>query len=134
MRKIVQDLAQYKEHIKELEECAVPTTPPEVRAQREKDVKTYVENIMQSIHRMTELLEKSAQLWTHLLEDGSLQELQGKEDKFHAAMVDVRVVGHGDRCNKSVHRTDRIGGGRNLKTSSHYAGGRSHDREEQPGS
>jgi hypothetical protein len=39
---------------------------------------------------MTELLEKSAQLWTQLLEDGSLQELQGKEDKLHAAMEDVK--------------------------------------------
>ena len=35
---------------------------------------------------MTELLEKSAQLWTQLLEDGSLQELQGQEDKLHATI------------------------------------------------
>jgi chromosome segregation ATPase len=28
MRKIAQDLAQYKEHIKELEKRAIPTTPP----------------------------------------------------------------------------------------------------------
>jgi hypothetical protein len=33
MRKIVQALEQYKDQIKELEECAVPTTPPEVRVQ-----------------------------------------------------------------------------------------------------
>jgi uncharacterized protein (UPF0371 family) len=80
MRKIVQTLQQYKEQIKELEERAVPMTPPEVRAQREQDVTTSAENIMQNIHRMTELLEKSAQLWTQILEDGSLQELQGKEE------------------------------------------------------
>jgi predicted nucleic acid-binding Zn-ribbon protein len=35
IRKITQDMEQYKEQIKELEEHAVPTTPPEVRAQRE---------------------------------------------------------------------------------------------------
>jgi flagellar biosynthesis chaperone FliJ len=33
MKKIAQDLEQYKSQIKELEEHAVPTTPPEVRAQ-----------------------------------------------------------------------------------------------------
>jgi hypothetical protein len=36
MRKIAQALEQYKDQIKELEEHTVPTTPPEVRATREK--------------------------------------------------------------------------------------------------
>jgi hypothetical protein len=31
---------------------------------------------------VAKLLEKSGQIWTQLLEDGILQELQGKEDKF----------------------------------------------------
>jgi hypothetical protein len=39
---------------------------------------------------VAKLLEKSGQLWTQLLEDGSLQELQGKEDKLHATMADVK--------------------------------------------
>jgi hypothetical protein len=39
---------------------------------------------------VTELLEKSAQLWTQLLENGSLQELQGDKDKFHTIMVEVK--------------------------------------------
>jgi hypothetical protein len=39
---------------------------------------------------MTELLEKSGQLWTQLLEDGSLQDLQGREDKVHAVMEDLK--------------------------------------------
>jgi hypothetical protein len=58
--------------------------------QREKDATTTAENIVQNIHRVEELLEKSGQLWTQLLEDGSLQELQGKEDKLHATMADVK--------------------------------------------
>jgi hypothetical protein len=45
---------------------------------------------MHNIHRMTEMWEKSAQLWTHLLEDGTLQELQGKEDKLHVVMAYVK--------------------------------------------
>jgi hypothetical protein len=60
MRKIVQTLQHYKEQIKEMEEHAVPTTPPEVRAQREKDVTSSTRKITQNIHRMIELLEKSA--------------------------------------------------------------------------
>jgi hypothetical protein len=47
-------------------------------------------SIAQTIHRMTELLEKSGQLWTQLLEDGSLQDLQGREDKVHAVMEDLK--------------------------------------------
>jgi len=34
MRNIAQNLQQYKDQIKELEECAIPTTPPYIRAQR----------------------------------------------------------------------------------------------------
>jgi hypothetical protein len=48
-----------------------------------------IENIVENIHRATKLLEKSDQLWTQRLEDGSLQELEGKEDKLHAEMADV---------------------------------------------
>jgi hypothetical protein len=90
MQKIAQTMQHYKDQIKELEERAVPTTPPEIRVQREQDVIASAENIVQNIHRLTKLLEKSAQLWTQLLEDGSLQEMQGKEEKLHAAMEDVK--------------------------------------------
>jgi hypothetical protein len=57
-------LEQYKDQIKELEERGIPTTPPEVRVQREKDAIESAENIAEMIHKMTELLEKSGQLWT----------------------------------------------------------------------
>jgi hypothetical protein len=49
-----------------------------------------MEGIIQSIQIVTTLLEKRAQLWTHLLEDGGLQELQEKEAKIHATMVEVK--------------------------------------------
>jgi hypothetical protein len=39
---------------------------------------------------MKELWEKSAQLWTRRLEDESLQEMQGKEEKLHVAMEYVK--------------------------------------------
>jgi len=68
----VQNLQQYKEKIKELEEHEVPTTPLVVRVQREKDRTTTAKKIVQNIHRVEELLEKRGHLWTQLLEDGSL--------------------------------------------------------------
>jgi hypothetical protein len=42
-------LEQYKREIKELEECAVPTTPPKVRVQQEIDTATSAKNIVQAI-------------------------------------------------------------------------------------
>jgi hypothetical protein len=57
---------------------------------REKYVTVAAKNITHNIQRVVEPLEKSDQLWTQLLEDGSLQELQGKEDKLHEAMADVK--------------------------------------------
>jgi len=45
IRKITQTMEKYKEHIKELEEHAIPTTPPELRAQREKYATTSTNNI-----------------------------------------------------------------------------------------
>jgi hypothetical protein len=65
---------QYKDQIKEMEEHAVPTTPPEVRAQREKDTIESTKSIAHVIYRMIELLEKSGELWTQLLEYGILQD------------------------------------------------------------
>jgi hypothetical protein len=35
---------------------------------------------------MVELLEKSGQLWMYLLEYGSLQDLEEREEKVHAVM------------------------------------------------
>jgi hypothetical protein len=83
-------MQHYKDHIKELEEHIVPTNPPEIIPEREQDVISSAESIALNIHRLTQLLEKSAQLWTQLLEHGSLQELQGKEDKLHTSMEDIK--------------------------------------------
>jgi hypothetical protein len=88
--KISQTLQEYKERIKELEDRAVPTTLLTVRVQREKDMTIVVENIVQNIHRVEELLDKRGQLWTELLEYGSLQDLKKKEDKLHVVMEDVK--------------------------------------------
>jgi len=57
-------MEKYKDQIKDLEERAVPTTPPKFRAQREQDVTKSIDNIVQNINIMTELLEKSFELWT----------------------------------------------------------------------
>jgi hypothetical protein len=58
--------------------------------QREKDTTELAKNIAHAIQRMTELLEHSGQLWTQFQEDGSLQELQGREDKVHVGMAELK--------------------------------------------
>ena len=49
-----------------------------------------MEGISQSIQAVMKLLEKSVQLWTHLVEDESLQDLQEKETKIHTTMAEVK--------------------------------------------
>jgi hypothetical protein len=68
----------YRAHIAELMDLLVPTTPPEVRTQREKEVTSHMESIVLIIQEITELYNKSVQLWTNLQEDGKLQELDKK--------------------------------------------------------
>ena len=87
LRRIEQTIQHYKEKIKKLEEHVTPTTPPEVRARWEQEAIAAVEDIGRSIQRVIDLLEKSVQLWIHLLEDGSLQELQENENTLHATMA-----------------------------------------------
>jgi hypothetical protein len=90
MRKIAQTLEQYKDQIRELEEREVPTTPPEFISQHKQDTTTFAENITHTTQCVTELLENNAQLWTQLLEDSSLQELQGNEDRVHEEMEELK--------------------------------------------
>jgi hypothetical protein len=46
-------MQHYKDQIKEMEEHAMPTNPPEIRAQRERGEIDSVDNIAQNKHRMT---------------------------------------------------------------------------------
>jgi hypothetical protein len=87
--KIAQTLQQYKEKIKELEERSTYDSPSSLSAKRERRDNN-CKKIMQHIHRVEKLLEKRGHLWTQLLEDRILQELQGKKDKLHAAMAYVK--------------------------------------------
>jgi hypothetical protein len=54
-----------------------------------------VKSINQTIQVVIKLLDKSTQLWTHLLEDGSLQELQEKETNIHIVMAEVNQQKNG---------------------------------------
>ena len=90
LRRIEKTIQHYKEKIKELEERATPTTPLEVRVQWEHEATTTTEDINWRIQRVIDLLEKSTQMWTHLLEDESLQELQERENKLHTTMAKVK--------------------------------------------
>jgi hypothetical protein len=56
----------------------------------------------------------------------------GNTGSVEALTREGRADGRGDRCSEIAHQADRIGGGRDIKTSSHRAGSRGNDREEQP--
>jgi hypothetical protein len=72
IEKIAQTMEDYKSHIKDLMALLQPSTPPEVIMQREQEVTGHKESIVHSIQEITELYDRSAQLWTNLHEDEKL--------------------------------------------------------------
>jgi hypothetical protein len=83
-------MENYRSHITELMELLAPSTPPKVRTQREQEVTSHKESIVQSIQEITELYNKSAQLWTNLQEDEKLQELEQKEEGVNTAVQELK--------------------------------------------
>ena len=73
-------MENYKSHITNLMTLLNPSTPREIRSQREKEVAGHMENMAQSIKDITELYDNSAQLWKSLQEDEKLQALEQKEE------------------------------------------------------
>jgi hypothetical protein len=88
--KIEQLVDTYKAHIAELTNLLVPTTPPKVRTQREKEAIGHTESIALSIQESIELYNKSAQLWIDLQEDGKLQELEKKEVGSNTTLQELK--------------------------------------------
>jgi hypothetical protein len=90
IEKITQAMETYRIQITELTELLVPSTPPEVRIQREQEATGHTESIALIIQEITELYNKSAQLWTNLQEDGKLQELDQKEEGINTVMQELK--------------------------------------------
>jgi hypothetical protein len=80
----------YKSRILELMDLLEPNTPLEVQTQREQEVTGHAESIAQSIQDITNLYNKSAQLWTKLQEDDKLQELDQKEEGVNTMLQELK--------------------------------------------
>jgi hypothetical protein len=59
-------MERYMSHIIDLMELLNPSTPLGVRSQRGKEVVEHMENMVQNIEEVSELYDKTAQLWTSL--------------------------------------------------------------------
>jgi hypothetical protein len=77
IEKIVQTMENYRSHITELMELLQPSTPPEVRSQREQEV-TVIRRVLCRAFRKSQSYMIKAQLWMNLQEDEKLQELDKK--------------------------------------------------------
>jgi oligoendopeptidase F len=90
IQKIVQAMESYRQEITDLEEKVIPSTPPEIKAQREQQVVEYTENIEGEINIMEELYNSTTQMWTELQEDEKIQELDQKEGNINTAVQDLK--------------------------------------------
>jgi hypothetical protein len=73
-------LKGYKKEIEELREKLTPTTPSEVTTEREQQESLQVEMVDREAKKVTELFERTTQLWKMLEEDYRVQQLDQQEE------------------------------------------------------
>jgi plasmid maintenance system antidote protein VapI len=61
-----------------------------VETRHEQEVTIHREIIAQSIQELTDLYEKSAQLWINLHKDGKLHEIEQKEEGINTTLQDLK--------------------------------------------
>jgi hypothetical protein len=71
---IAQMLEDYNKEIEELKEKLTPTTPPEVMAEREQREALQVEMMEKESEKVTQLFDRTTQLWKLLEEDDRVQQ------------------------------------------------------------
>jgi hypothetical protein len=65
----MQLMEKYQQKITELTEKLTPTTPIEVRYQREQAIILHIDNIVKEAKEVEELYERTTQMWTSMEED-----------------------------------------------------------------
>jgi hypothetical protein len=83
-------MEKYQQEITELTEKLTPTTPPEVRDQREQEATAHIDSIAQEAKAVEELYDKTAQMWTNMEEDKKIQQLDQKKEKITADIQDLK--------------------------------------------
>jgi hypothetical protein len=91
--KLVEAIQQLQARVVELEIQAVPSTPQEVRDQREETTRSAVERIRALASECKKLSDRSAQTYEHLAEDLELRilEAQLQEVKQQASTMQVQL-------------------------------------------
>jgi hypothetical protein len=83
-------MERYKHEITELTEKLTPTTPPEVKDQREQEATAHIDSIVQEAKAVEELYEKTAQMWTSMEEDEKIQQLDQKQEKITTYIQELK--------------------------------------------
>jgi hypothetical protein len=84
LNKIAQRMEEYKHEIVELVGKLTPTTPPEVKLEREQQEIEKADFLALEVKEITELYERIVQLWTSLAEYEGIQQLDQKEENLNA--------------------------------------------------
>jgi archaellum component FlaC len=71
---IAQMLEEYKKEIKDLKEKLTPTTRPKFMDEREQQVDLQVEMMEKQAEKVTQLFNRTMQLWTILEENDRVQQ------------------------------------------------------------
>jgi hypothetical protein len=90
LKKIAQMMEEYKQEIVELVGKITPTTPPEVRSEREQQATEQAYLLALEVKEITELYERTTQIWTSLAEDERIQKLEQREEKLNVAVQDLK--------------------------------------------
>jgi hypothetical protein len=107
---IAQTLEDYKKEIEDLKEKLTPTTPPEVTAEREQQATLQVEIMENEAQKVTQLFDRTAQLWTTLEEDDRVQQLDQQEEEINTAIQELK------QRQNSMSITERLKGAQEMKT------------------
>jgi hypothetical protein len=83
-------MEKYQQEITELTEKLTPTTPLEVRDQRERETNAHIDSIAQEAKVVEEFYDKTAQMSTNMEEDKKIQQLDQKQEKITADIQDLK--------------------------------------------
>jgi hypothetical protein len=105
-----QMLEDYKKEIEELKEKLTPTTPLEFVDEREQQASLQVEMMQKEVEKVTQLFDRTSQLWTMLEEDDKVQQLDQQEEVINTAIQEMK------QRKNSMSITKRVKGAQEMKT------------------
>ena len=83
-------MEKYQQEIRELTKKLTPTTPLEVRDQRERETNAHIDSVAQEAKVVEEFYDKIVQMSTNMEEDKKIQQLDQKQEKITADIQDLK--------------------------------------------